>query len=89
MEKFAAGGVVLSAYFAGFTVGALRSGRLIARSGHIRAVAAFAGLWRLRPLSCLAHDRPMLRPDSVIDGPSMLDGPYRLEAVDLLEQCLR
>src|SRR3954462_14718581 len=37
-------GVVLSAYFAGFTLGALCCGRIIARIGHIRAYAAFAGL---------------------------------------------
>jgi len=36
-------GLVLSAYFAGFTLGALRCGRIIARVGHIRAYAAFAG----------------------------------------------
>lgn len=32
-------GLVLSAYFAGFTVGAVRSDRIIARIGHIRAYA--------------------------------------------------
>jgi MFS family permease len=37
-------GLVLSAYFAGFTVGAVRCGRIIERIGHIRACAAFAGL---------------------------------------------
>ncbi len=37
-------GLVLSAYFAGFTLGALRCGRIIARIGHIRAYAAFGGL---------------------------------------------
>jgi MFS family permease len=37
-------GLVLSSYFAGFTVGALRCGRIIERVGHIRAYAAFAGL---------------------------------------------
>jgi MFS family permease len=37
-------GLVLSSYFAGFTVGALRSERIIERVGHIRAYAAFAGL---------------------------------------------
>src|SRR5215475_11046264 len=37
-------GVVLSSYFAGFTLGALRCGRIIERIGHIRAYAAFAGL---------------------------------------------
>lgn len=36
-------GVVLSSYFAGFTVGALRSGRIIERIGHIRSYAAFGG----------------------------------------------
>lgn len=37
-------GLVLSSFFAGFTLGALRSGRIIERVGHIRAYAAFAGL---------------------------------------------
>ena len=37
-------GLVLSSFFAGFTVGAVRSGRIIERIGHIRAYAAFAGL---------------------------------------------
>lgn len=37
-------GLVLSSYFAGFTLGALRCGRIIGRIGHIRAYAAFAGL---------------------------------------------
>jgi MFS family permease len=37
-------GVVLSSYFAGFTLAAVRSGRIIERVGHIRAYAAFAGL---------------------------------------------
>lgn len=36
-------GVVLSSYFAGFTLGAVRSEPIIARIGHIRAYAAFAG----------------------------------------------
>src|SRR5215470_7715316 len=44
IEDFEAAGLVLSAYFAGFTVGALRSGKIIERIGHIRAFAAFAGL---------------------------------------------
>ena len=44
IENFDAAGLVLSAYFAGFTVGALRSGKLIERIGHIRAFAAFDGL---------------------------------------------
>jgi MFS family permease len=44
VEKFDASGLVLSAYFAGYTVGAMRSGRIIERVGHIRAYAAFAGL---------------------------------------------
>jgi len=35
---------VLSSYFAGFTLGAMRCGRIIERVGHIRAYAAFAGL---------------------------------------------
>ena len=37
-------GLVLSSYFAGFTLGALRCERIIERIGHIRAYAAFAGL---------------------------------------------
>ena len=37
-------GLVLSSYFAGFTLAALRCGRVIERVGHIRAYAAFAGL---------------------------------------------
>jgi len=36
-------GLVLSAYFAGFTVGAIGCGGVIQRIGHIRAYAAFAG----------------------------------------------
>jgi len=44
IENFNASGLVLSAYFAGFTLGALRSGAIIERIGHIRAYAAFAGL---------------------------------------------
>src|SRR5215510_2303332 len=37
-------GPVLSSYFAGFTLAAMRCGRIIERVGHIRAYAAFAGL---------------------------------------------
>jgi MFS family permease len=37
-------GLVLSSYFAGFTLGALRCSRIIERVGHVRAYAAFAGL---------------------------------------------
>ena len=37
-------GLVLSSYFAGFTLGAVRCGRIIERIGHIRAYAAFCGL---------------------------------------------
>jgi MFS family permease len=44
IESFATPGLVLSAYFAGYTLGALRSGRIIERVGHIRAYAAFAGM---------------------------------------------
>ena len=44
VEAFEAPGLVLSAYFAGFTLGSLRCSRLIERIGHIRAYAAFAGL---------------------------------------------
>src|SRR5215471_18530193 len=46
LENFEAttAGLVLSSYFVGFTIGAVRCGRIIARVGHIRAYAAFAGL---------------------------------------------
>ena len=44
IENFDAAGLVLSAYFAGFTLGALRCGKIIERIGHIRSFAAFAGL---------------------------------------------
>ena len=44
IESFDAPGLVLSAYFAGFTLGAFGCGRIIERIGHIRAYAAFAGL---------------------------------------------
>ena len=37
-------GLVLSSYFAGFTLGALLCGQIIERVGHIRAYAAFAGV---------------------------------------------
>ena len=37
-------GLVLSSFFAGSTLGALRGGGIIERIGHIRAYAAFAGL---------------------------------------------
>ncbi len=37
-------GLVLSSYFAGFTLAAMRCGRIIERVGHIRAYAAFGGL---------------------------------------------
>ena len=44
VERFDVPGLVLSAYFAGFTLGALVCNRVIERIGHIRAYAAFAGL---------------------------------------------
>jgi MFS family permease len=44
IEHFDAPGLVLSAYFGGFTLGALGCGRVIERIGHIRAYAAFAGV---------------------------------------------
>jgi MFS family permease len=46
MESFGPtmAGLVLSSYFAGFTLAALRCGRIIERIGHIRGYAAFAGL---------------------------------------------
>lgn len=45
IEDFGAlNGLVLSSFFAGFTLGAARCGRIIERIGHIRAYAAFAGL---------------------------------------------
>ncbi len=37
-------GLILSSYFAGFTLAALRSARMIERIGYIRAYAAFAGM---------------------------------------------
>lgn len=37
-------GLILSAYFAGFTLGALRCRKMIDNIGHIRAYAGFAGL---------------------------------------------
>jgi MFS family permease len=37
-------GLVLSSYFVGFTLGALRCERIIERVGHIRAYAALAGM---------------------------------------------
>ncbi|RDJ24059.1 MFS transporter [Bosea caraganae] len=37
-------GIVLSAYFIGFTIGAVSSGQVIQRVGHIRAYTAFAGM---------------------------------------------
>jgi MFS family permease len=45
-EEFEVGmaGLVLSSYFAGFTVGASYSGRIIERFGHIRVYAALAGI---------------------------------------------
>ena len=44
IEGFDFPGLVLSAYFAGFTLGALIGIKVIERIGHIRAYAAFAGL---------------------------------------------
>jgi MFS family permease len=46
IESFGAtmAGLVLSSYFAGFTLAALRCGPIIERVGHIRAYAAFAGM---------------------------------------------
>jgi MFS family permease len=44
IEGFDVPGLVLSAYFAGFTLGAFRCGSIIERIGHIRAYAAFAAL---------------------------------------------
>jgi hypothetical protein len=40
----AVAGPVLSSYFAGFTLSAMRSGPIIERIGHIRAYAAFGGM---------------------------------------------
>jgi MFS family permease len=37
-------GLVLSSYFAGFTLAAMRCRQIIERVGHIRAYAAFAGM---------------------------------------------
>jgi MFS family permease len=44
IESFDVPSLVLSAYFVGFPIGALRCSRIIERIGHIRAYAAFAGL---------------------------------------------
>jgi MFS family permease len=46
VEEFSVplGGLILSSYYAGYTVGAVRCGRIIERIGHIRAFAVFAGL---------------------------------------------
>ena len=44
VEGFDFPGLVLSAYFAGFTLGAMIGIKIIERVGHIRAYAAFAGL---------------------------------------------
>src|SRR3974390_346617 len=44
IESFDTPGLVLSAYFAGFTMGAFRCSRIIERIGHIRAYSAFAAL---------------------------------------------
>ena len=44
VEGFDFPGLVLSAYFAGFTLGALIGIKVIERIGHIRAYAAFAGM---------------------------------------------
>lgn len=46
VEDFSAAmaGLVLSSYFAGFTVGAAYCGRIVERFGHIRVYAAFAGM---------------------------------------------
>jgi MFS family permease len=46
LEDFGAtlSGLVLSSYFAGFTLGALRCGRIVGRIGHIRAYAGFGGV---------------------------------------------
>ncbi len=44
IENFEAPSLVLSAFFGGFTLGALRCGRIIEGIEHIRAYAAFAGL---------------------------------------------
>jgi MFS family permease len=44
LDDFEMAGVVLSSYFAGFTAGAFFCGRIIARFGHIRVYAAFAGM---------------------------------------------
>ena len=46
LEDFSAtmSALVLSGYFAGYTIGAICSARIIERVGHIRAYAALAGL---------------------------------------------
>ena len=47
-------GLILSSYFAGFTLGALRGARIIERIGHIRAYAAFAGAVVAARRECLS-----------------------------------
>src|SRR5215472_12788007 len=67
LENFTAtmSALVLSGYFAGYTVGAVYCARIIERVGHIRAYAAFAGLaimaTALMPLAINALAWPHLR----------------------------
>ena len=58
-------GLVLSSYFAGFTIGALRCGRIIERVGHIRAYAAFAGL-----VVAATAAMPLLSRPAAVAGPA-------------------
>ena len=67
LENFTAtmSALVLSGYFAGYTVGAVYCARIIERVGHIRAYAAFAGLaimaTAVMPLAINALVWPLLR----------------------------
>ena len=53
-------GVVATAYFAGLVVGALRSGRIVRRVGHIRAFAAFVALLSASTLGYAQFAHPLL-----------------------------
>ncbi|MCA6103966.1 MFS transporter [Bradyrhizobium australafricanum] len=53
-------GAVATAYFAGLVVGALRSGRIVRRVGHIRAFAAFVALLSASTLGYAQIIHPLL-----------------------------
>lgn len=52
-------GAVATAYFAGLVVGALRSGRIVRRVGHIRAFAAFVALMSASTLGYTQFTDPL------------------------------